>query len=384
MLKIINKAFILIKEVWLSLKDTKKGANFRGLLKNPPFYFVLISFVLFGSIYTSCGSLANIGNFNNSHAVFLKSSFDKTVSLNGDNLFSSKANSIPLETPDLKIMQNNTIGGVSTPSIVSSKVLGDVFGGNSKNQKEIVEYSVQPGDTTQSIASAYKLNSVNTILWANNLTASSAIKVGQSLTILPVDGILHVVKSGDTISGISQTYKSQIEDIIFYNDLVNQDDIYIGDILIVPGGVMPKKATPVINNQIPLANNFFIYPVQGRISQGFHYYNAIDIANKCGTPIFAAAAGIVQRAYNDGGWHQGGGNYITILHSNGVVTYYGHVMTSLVKPGDKVYTGQNIAMMGGAPGMAGAGKSTGCHVHFDVIGSTNPLGKLPVGSSIKY
>ena len=46
---------------------------------------------------------------------------------------------------------------------------------------------------------------------------------------------------------------------VFYNDLVNQDDIYIGDILIVPGGVMPKKATPVINNQIPLANNFFIF-----------------------------------------------------------------------------------------------------------------------------
>ena len=78
------------------------------------------------------------------------------------------------------------------------------------------------------------------------------------------------------------------------------------------------------------------------------------------------------------------GNYITILHSNGTVTYYGHLMALLVVPGDKVYTGQNIALMGGAPGMAGAGDSTGCHVHFEVVGATNPLGKYPVGTKISY
>jgi len=201
---------------------------------------------------------------------------------------------------------------------------------------------------------------------------------------LPVDGVLHVVKSGDTVSAIAQTYKAQQDNIISYNDLANQDDIYIGDILIVPGGVMPKNSSAVSGGGIPLPNNFFIFPTQGHITQGLHFYNAVDIGNSCGTPIYAAAAGVVQRAVSNGGWNGGMGNHITILHSNGTVTYYGHLMTLLVKPGDDVYTGQNIALMGGAPGMAGAGDSTGCHLHFEVIGARNPLASYPKGSTISY
>ncbi len=299
-----------------------------------------------------------------------------------DSLFSSQSDAAPMETPDLKTADNNTLYAVSTPSVVSGKVLGDVFGGNNLNRKEITDYIVQPGDTLQSIASNFDI-SQNTLLWANGIGSSSSVKVGQDLTILPTDGILHVVKSGDTLSSISSKYKADQQDIITYNDLANQDDIYIGDILVVPGGVMPKSGS-VVNNQVPLADNFFIFPVQGEISQGLHYYNAVDIRNSCGTPVNAAAAGVVQRAISNGGYNGGMGNHITILHSNGTVTYYGHLMTLFVKPGDTVYTGQNIALMGGAPGMAGAGDSTGCHLHFEVVGTRNPLASYPVGSKISY
>jgi len=361
-------------------KGVGKGGNFKGFFRNPMFLFVAISIILFSALYVSCDSSVGVGN----KAAFFNHFFSKSGSVSTNALFSSIANSIPLETPDLKIMQDNTLCGVATPCVVSGKVLGDVFGGSNQNQKDVVDYTVQPGDTLQAIADSYKL-SVNTLLWANDLTSSSTIKVGQSLAILPIDGVLHSVKSGDTVSVIAQTYKAQTGDIISYNNLVNQDDIYIGDILIVPGGVMPKKASPIIvNNQIPLADSFFIFPAQGRITQGVHYYNAVDLANKCGTPIYAAAAGVVQRALANNGYNMGGGNYITILHSNGVVTYYGHLMTVSVKTGDKIYTGQNIALMGGAPGTPGAGKSTGCHVHFEVRGAKNPLSKYPVGSTIKY
>jgi len=349
---------------------------------NPLVYFGLVAFVLFGMIYASCGSAAGANGLNNNHVAFFNSFFNKNSNLGADTLFSSQASATPLETPDLKIMQDNTLCAVSTPCVVSGKTLGDVFG-SSQNQKDVVDYTVQPGDTLQSIANAYNI-SVNTLLWANDLTSSSTIKVGQSLTVLPTDGVLHVVKSGDTISAIAQTYKAQADGIISYNDLANQDDIYIGDILIVPGGVMPKKASPIINNQVPVASGYYIFPVQGRVTQGLHYFNAVDIANKCGTPIYAAAAGVVQRAVGNGGWNSGMGNHITILHNNGTVTYYGHLMTLLVKPGDQVYTGQNIAFMGGAPGMAGAGDSTGCHLHFQVVGARNPLASYPVGSTISY
>ena len=103
---------------------------------------------------------------------------------------------------------------------------------------------------------------------------------------------------------------------------------------------------------------------------------------RCGTPVHAAASGVVQRVRY--GWNYGGGNQVTILHANGVVTYYGHLMTIFVKPGEAVTTGDTIALMGGGPGMAGAGISTGCHTHFEVIGAKNPLSKYLVGTKIKY
>ena len=334
-------------------------------------------------MYASSSVSDNINGLNSNNVVFLNSFFNKSDNISADNLFSSQSTAIPLETPDLKIMQDNTLCGLSAPCVVSGKVLGDIFGTTSQTQKDVINYTVQPGDTLKSITSSYNI-SVNTLLWANQLTSSSTIKVGESLAILPVDGVLHVVKSGDTLSAIDQKYKANVADIISFNDLANQDDIYIGDILIIPGGAMPRTASPIIDNQIPLADNFFIFPVQGTITQGLHYYNAIDISNKCGTPIYAAAAGVVQRTVGNGGWNSGMGNHITILHSNGTVTYYGHLMTLLVKSGDTVYAGQNIAFMGGAPGMAGAGDSTGCHVHFEVIGARNPLASYPVGTKISY
>ncbi len=370
----------MINRAWFSKKSVHKGANLKGSANNPLFFFVLFSIILFSSIYISCDS--STINLINTRTISFNSFSNKADSLNGESLFSSKASVIALETPDLKIMQDNTLCGMATPCVVSGKVLGDVFGGNNQNQKEVVDYVVQPGDTLQSIATSYKIT-VNTLLWANDLTSSSKIKVGQSLAILPIDGVMHVVKSGDTISAIATKYKAQSENIISYNDLLTQDDIYVGDILIIPEGVMPKKAT-VTNNQVPLANNYFIFPTQGKVTQGIHYYNAVDVANKCGTPVYAAAAGVVQRAVGNGGWNSGMGNHITILHSNGTVTYYGHLMSLSVKPGDKVYTGQNIGLMGGQPGMAGAGKSTGCHLHFQVVGAKNPLSAYYVGSKISY
>lgn len=353
----------------------RKERGSRGLLKNPLFYFGIAAFFIFGTMYASC-------DVYSSDFIFFNSFFNKPVSASSDNLFSSRANANILETPDLKIIQDNAIVGVSTPSIVSGKVLGDVFGANNQERKDIIDYAVQPGDTLQLIANSYNI-SVNTLLWANDLTSSSALKVGQSLTILPADGVLHIVKSGDTISGISQKYKAKPDEVIAFNSLKNQDDIYIGDILIIPGGIMPKKAAPIINNnQVPLADNFFIFPTNGRITQGLHYYNAVDTANKCGTPVYAAASGVVQRVSY--GYNFGGGNLVTILHPNGVVTYYGHLMAIFVKSGDRITVGDRIALMGGGTGTAGDGLSTGCHLHFQVMGAKNPLAKYYVGTNMSY
>lgn len=355
-----------------------------GLVENPLFYFGITAVVLFGLIYASSGTFASSISLADSRAVFLNSFLNKASDKsNNEDLFFRQGDKIALETPDLKIAQDNTLFGIATTSIVSAKVLGDTFGSNQTNKKDIANYVVQPGDTLQSIADANNI-SVSTLLWANDLATGTSLKVGQDLNILPTNGVLHVVKSGDTVGAIASKYKAKSEDVIAFNDLANQDDIYIGDILVVPGGALPKKSSPIFNNQVPLADNYFIFPAQGQIAQLLHYYNGIDLANKCGTPIYAAAAGVVQRAVGNGQYNQGMGNHITILHGNGTVTYYGHLMTLMVKTGDRVEVGQNIALMGGQPGMAGAGKSTGCHVHFQVIGAKNPLAKYPMGTNISY
>jgi len=277
-------------------------------------------------------------------------------------------------------VQDNSVCAISPPRVLTPQVLGAIFGESLQNSKDIIEYSVEPGDTLETIVNDFNI-SLNTLLWANDLSKNSKIKVGQKLIILPVSGVIYVVKSGDTLGEISKTYKSKVSDIVSFNDLSNESDVFIGDILVVPNGVMPTKA-PSTPYQAPLASSFFIFPTEGKITQGLHFYNAIDTANKCGTPIYAAAPGQIQKVKY--GYNFGGGNYITILHSNGVVTYYGHLMTIFVKPGDRVDVGERIALMGGAPGMAGAGKSTGCHLHFQVVGAKNPLSKYNLGAIIKY
>ena len=347
--------------------------------KNGNLYFGIISIILFLITCSSCETFASFNGSDNNYTVFLNSFFDDIRIQNKEGLFLSQREGTELQTPNLKIIQDNTLGGVSTPYIVSTKVLGNVFGGNSKNDKAIIEHVVQPGDTLKFIAESYDV-STNTILWANELTSSSTIKVGQSLVILPIDGVLHFVKSGDTIIDIAKKYSTKEEDIISFNDLKNQDDIYIGDILIIPNGIMPKKVTSLSVTQKNVANSYFMNPTTGTITQLLHYYNAIDVANKCGTSIYAAASGTVQRVKY--GYNFGGGNLVTILHPNGTVTYYGHLMTIFVKSGDKVNMGDRIALMGGGTGTVGDGISTGCHLHFQVTGAKNPLSVYAFGAKI--
>lgn len=342
-------------------------------------FFGAGSAFLFLMICLACQNLASLNGFEKTYISFF-SSFSDIASQKSDNLFISQAEASELQTPDFKIIEGNTLSGIATPYIVSTKVLGDVFGGNSKDSKTIVEYVVQPGDTIQSVSANYGI-SANTLIWANDMKTSSTLKVGQSLIILPTDGVLHIAKSQDTIIDIARKYSASEEDIISYNDLKGSDDIYIGDILIIPGGKMPKTSSSSASASKPvLASNYFIFPTSGRITQGLHFYNAIDVANKCGTGIYAAASGTVQRVQY--GYNSGGGNLVTILHPNGTVTYYGHLMTIFVKSGDKVSVGDRIALMGGGTGTVGDGLSTGCHLHFQVIGAANPLAAYSVGATI--
>lgn len=322
---------------------------------------LLFGIFLFGSNLT----LKSLGDF----------SFSASVVESGQSLFAQPSNNTVRKSPNMSFVQSNSLVAVTPPSTVDIQVLGSILGGTKEDltdgRKDILEYVVELGDSLSSIASRFDI-SLNTILVANRLNSRSVIKPGQKLIILPITGVIYHVKRGDTLSEIAKNYKGKVSEIIAVNDLSNEGDIFIGDILIIPNGKV--SVVPTAYASIPIGSSYFIYPVAKTvITQGLHWYNAIDFGAKCGEPIYAAAAGTVQRVKY--GWNGGAGNYVRIIHPNGVVTMYGHVQKILVSSGQHVSQGDIIALVGGRPGMAGAGISTGCHVHFDVRGARNPFAK---------
>lgn len=106
-------------------------------------------------------------------------------------------------------------------------------------------------------------------------------------------------------------------------------------------------------------------------------HNAIDIPIDQGSVVQSAADGVVETVSDQGM----GFNSIIIRHADGYATLYGHVTTFLVAEGDVVHAGDAIALSGGMPGTAGAGRiTTGPHLHFEVLKDgvhVDPLPLLP-------
>ncbi|MFT2090166.1 peptidoglycan DD-metalloendopeptidase family protein [Paraglaciecola sp. 2405UD69-4] len=96
-------------------------------------------------------------------------------------------------------------------------------------------------------------------------------------------------------------------------------------------------------------------------------HKGLDFAGKEGEPVVSTGSGIVTWA----GSRYGYGNLVEIDHGNGLTTRYGHNKSINVKIGDVVTKGQSIALMGNT------GRSTGAHVHYEVIRKGKQLDPLP-------
>jgi len=226
---------------------------------------------------------------------------------------------------------------------------------------------VRSGDTLGEIAEMYGV-SVNTIVWANNLK-SKTLKEGQELVILPISGVKHTVKSGDTLQSLANKYKADLDDVLSYNGLTENSKIAVGEVIIIPDGVINTTQTAVTSqtNQVKVTSGYFVRPIAGgKKSQGIHGYNGIDIAASVGTPIVAAAEGVVIIA-KASGYNGGYGLYVAIRHSNGTQTIYAHMSKVNVTVGQYVDQGQVIGAVGNS------GRSTGSHIHFEVRGAKNPF-----------
>ncbi|MGX5730550.1 peptidoglycan DD-metalloendopeptidase family protein [Pseudoxanthomonas beigongshangi] len=119
---------------------------------------------------------------------------------------------------------------------------------------------------------------------------------------------------------------------------------------------LDKNATP---SRMPIANSYITSGFGGRADPfggGGQYHKGIDFKASVGDPVLAVADGVVSFAGIKGGY----GNVVDVDHGNGYVTRYAHNSRLVVKSGDLVRVGQEVAKAGST------GRSTGAHVHFEV------------------
>lgn len=277
---------------------------------------------------------------------------------------------------------NPAKGGGDITVVDNSALLADVGPSGtiadvelSDRQGKVSIYTVRSGDTLPQIAKMFGV-SANTILWANDLEKGSALRVGQSLVILPVDGIQHTVKKGETLSGIAKKYKGDIDEILEFNDISSGRALSVGDVILIPNGiesasgaVAPSRSRTIA--QYPSYSGYYTHPIpDGHKTQGTHGYNGVDYGAPEGSLVYAAAEGtvIVSRFRPNGNpWFGGYGNYVVIEHPNGTQTLYAHL--SAVYPGVGMHLdkGQVLGVVGNT------GRSTGRHLHFEVRGAKNPF-----------
>ncbi len=174
----------------------------------------------------------------------------------------------------------------------------------------------------------------------------------------------HTLREGETLYRVSMLYGTTVDELIRLNDIYDHRDIPKGTRLLVPEYTMTRG---------------FLWPVPGKISSGFgrrgrRNHNGIDIPAPRGTPIRAAADGLVVASARSVRGYSGYGRIVLVAHGNGMRTLYAHTSRNNVNRGECVRAGQVIAEVGAT------GRATGNHLHFEVRQNgraVNPMSYLP-------
>lgn len=352
---ILSRFFVKARENKL-IKPRTVGRR-RSSTRNKPstifayiFVFILIvAFVSFG--YTkpdnsTTGTLASAVNTNTVDdstvvvdeviATSLAASIADSVNLPVSNSVANLAVSTQIKDQIAQVSSTD----ISKPQIIESTNLN----------RSVASYVVQIGDTVDSLAAKFGI-SKNTIKWANNLSSDN-LTVGQTLKILPIDGVLYTVKDGDTIESISKKYGSDQTQIILYNDL-DVSGIKSGIQIILPSGNLPDSEKP---GYVAVTTSASKYSFRaGTVGNGYAYGNctwyAYERRAQLGRPVgsfwgnantwaFAAAATgyTVDRTPEAGA--------VLVSESDG---WYGHVavVESVAENGDITISEMNNYAYGG-------------------------------------
>jgi lipoprotein YgeR len=197
--------------------------------------------------------------------------------------------------------------------------------------------------------------------------AASALLISTAALLVacgtePVGPGYYRVVSGDTLMKIARANHQSLANLKRWNNLSNPDALEVGQVLRVtpPGSAASSGAvvstTPAPGNAAsppsdtgsivqPAARIALIWPAPGKVERGFDgaQSKGIDITNGAGTIVVAAATGTVVYA---GDGLRGYGQLVILKHDNDFLTAYAHNRALLVKEGQVVQQGQQIAEMG--------------------------------------
>jgi murein DD-endopeptidase MepM/ murein hydrolase activator NlpD len=250
-------------------------------------------------------------------------------------------------------------------------------------------YTVQEGDTASALAARFGI-STDSIVWNNiEVNDRDLLIVGEQIRIPTIDGIIHEVSYGQTLTDIANVYGVDVDDILTspVNNIASPDVILEYQMVFVPGGVMPAPPEPVVEEpdaesageptyvdsvdgltgepafvDAPPSSTGYIWPVTGPISSYFGPSHPlgidIDLYNNPNAPIAAAAAGTVLIAGGDPCCSYG--LQVLVQHADGSQTRYAHFSSVMVSVGQSVGQGQ-ILGYGGCTGYC-----TGNHLHFEI------------------
>lgn len=221
-----------------------------------------------------------------------------------------------------------------------------------------------------------ELNSLSTSAFMNQDSQNESLRQIVDEVVIPKKAWKYTVKKGETLSHIAIKFKVPVSSIISLNKLKANGLVQTDQVISLPGvtQVTGIKRTPspviaqapikakLIQALSPIGN--WVVPVTGERNVSLHSNNGLDVRTACGEPVYAADAGIVIEAAD--GWNGGYGNMIKIQGQVAVILY-GHLTDRYVETGDYVKKGALIGTVGST------GKSTGCHLHFEVRGAKNFL-----------
>lgn len=177
----------------------------------------------------------------------------------------------------------------------------------------------------------------------------------------------HVMRRGDTLYSVARIYGVKLSDLLALNPIADPTVIPVGTKIALP----PTARSPWGGKRM-------VWPVRGTITSRFkasgRRHDGIDVAAPRGTPVKAAADGVVELSGKGLDGFSGYGRIVLIRHGSGLRTLYAHTSKVFVRPGQCVARGQEIAEVGSS------GNATGPHLHFEVQRagrSIDPLYFLP-------